>query len=90
MLKNSFRKIFKILSRIIILLLVLIIIYILVPAFPHPLFKHKMEYGNLTVYSDKNFPDNFLEILDDIQFRIEKLEIYDSTFYPDIFIFIDY
>ena len=61
--KRVLRKIFKIISRIFILFLILIAIYILVPAYPHTLFKHTMEYGNFTVYSDKKFPDNIHERL---------------------------
>ena len=79
-------KVFKITYRILILLVLLIAFYILIPAFPHPIFKHKLVYENFSVYSDKELPENFTDILKETKFRIENLEIYDPSFKPDIFI----
>ena len=80
------RKIVRTLFRIIILFLILLFIYAIVPAYPHLIFKHKMSYKNFSVYSDKKLPSDLMEKLDETIFRIEKLEIYDSTFNPDVFI----
>ena len=83
---STIRKISKIILRIIVLFLILIVIYILVPAYPHLIFKHKIEYGNFSVYSDTKLPDNFIDVLKETELRIRKVEVYDSTFRPDIFI----
>jgi hypothetical protein len=59
---------------------------VLVPAFAHPILKHRLEYENFLIYSDQKLQDTIKDILKETKFRIENLEIYDPAFKPDIFI----
>jgi hypothetical protein len=67
----------------------LVLIYIAVPAFPHLLFNYKITHKNFTFYSDQKFADDFADYMLEVEQRIEGLEVYDSTFSPDIFICSD-
>jgi len=68
------------------ILLIVFVIYLLVPAYPQLLFPFKQSHKNITLYADEEIPYNFTEILEDVESRIRSLEIYDTTFYPNIFL----
>ena len=80
------KSISKWLIRTLIFILSLALIYIAVPAFPHPLFNYKIEYKNFTFYSDQKFPANFNIVISEVETRINNLEVYDTSFSPNIFL----
>ena len=71
--------------RFVILLLILLIIYIAVPTYPQPFFDFIIQHKNFTVYSDEQIQEDFIKIIDEVEFRIKDLEIYESTFQPKIY-----
>lgn len=79
-------KILSWILRLFLFTLMLIVFYILTLAYPQPLFAHKLKYNNFTVYSDKEIPNNFTDILKDVENRINILEISDTTFSPSVFL----
>ena len=84
--KKTVRKLLKWILRIFLLFLIFVAFYILILAYPKPLFANKLTHNNYTVYSDEEIPTTFTEILKDVENRLKVLEIYDSTLTPNIFI----
>lgn len=67
-------------------LLLLILLYIGVLFYPNPLFSHSYVYNNYTVYSDRPIPKEIEQVLDDVESRVSKSELYDKKDKHNIFI----
>ena len=66
--------------------LLLLLLYIGVLFYPNPLFSHSYVYNNYRVYSDRAIPKEIENILDDVESRISKSELYDTKDKHHIFI----
>jgi hypothetical protein len=62
-------------GRALIALVPILAIPISAVAFPYPFFEHSKEYGHCVVYSDGEFDAGFAEVMDDVNRRLECVEI---------------
>lgn len=75
--KPVLRKIRKTTYWILVVFVLLVILDIAILAFPQPLFPHKIEYGNFSFYSDKEFSAELDSVAREIGRRLESIEIFD-------------
>ena len=77
--KLVLRKIKKIVYWTIAVFLLLIMLDITILAFPQPFFSHKVEYGNFTFYSDREFTAELDSAVQEVDRRLKQIEIYDPA-----------
>ncbi len=65
---------------------VLVGMYLSVYFFPYPFFPHHIEHAGFSVYSDREIPKDFEQVLDDARFRVEAMELYRGAKNPRIFV----
>jgi hypothetical protein len=72
----------KSVARIASLIACIALAYLLILAFPEPLFAHHFSYRNYQVWSDRPIPAAIGSVLDDTTRRLQTSEIYppDATF----------
>jgi len=85
--KSRFRLLAKWLLRIFLIIVLIFGLWISLLAFPQISLKYKNQYGCCTVYSDEPFENNFKEIMNDVNNRLQAVEMHDSTKTPHVFIY---
>lgn len=73
--KSIFKKIGKWSLRLFLFLCLVQLIQLSILAVPYPFFTEKFEYQNYTVYSDEEIDSGFQETLDNVNERLEAVEI---------------
>lgn len=63
-----------------------VVVYLLVLAFPHPLFPHTLSYRDFTVHSDQPLGREMHPVLDRASARIASSAVHDSTAHHTIFL----
>lgn len=84
--KSRFRVLARWIFRIFLAIVIIFGLWMSILAFPQALFEYKGQYGCCTVYSDEPFNDNFEDIMNDVNNRLQTVELYDSTKTPRVFI----
>lgn len=73
--KSTLKKIGKWSLRLFLFLCFLLLMQFLIIAVPYPFFSEKLEYKNYTVYSDAEIDSSFHQTLDNVDKRLEAVEI---------------
>ena len=68
------RRIAKWTVGLLLVLLAVGILYIGILVFPSPLFAHSEHYGTYRVYSDEPIPDDFGNVIEDLDGRLRAME----------------
>jgi hypothetical protein len=84
--KISLRKIFKWILRIFIGILCIAALHFTILSYPQPLFGYSYNYGRYSVHSDRPINFTIMSSLDAVESNISRLEIFDPSFQPNIFI----
>ena len=72
--RNWLRSTGKWLARAVLVLLLLLALDIAILAFPSPLFAHKQNFGEFTVYANHAIPDECGDIVEEARQRIQAME----------------
>lgn len=73
--KSTLKKIGKWVLGLFLFWCFLVLLNILIFVVPYPFFSEKLEYKNYTVYSDAEIDSSFHQILDNVNKRLEAVEI---------------
>jgi len=73
--KSTLRKIGKWVLRLFLLWCFLALLQILIIVVPYPFFPEKLEYKNYILYSDAEIDSSFYQILENVDKRLEAVEI---------------
>ncbi|MDH3891892.1 MAG: hypothetical protein OEV49_12485 [candidate division Zixibacteria bacterium] len=71
-------------------MMTIILMWLAPLAFPHPLFDHEFRAGNLNFYSDADFDTEMQTIAQEVDRRLQAIEIYDRHEDLDVFLCRDH
>lgn len=83
---RNFRKPLKYIHWGLVSLMTIILMWLTPLAFPHPLFEHEYNVGGLTFYSDGEFDTEMQAVAQEVDRRLQAVEIYDSQVELDVFL----
>lgn len=66
--------------------IVLFALYLSVFFLPYPLFPHHIEHAGFSLYSDREIPEDFKQILEDARLRVDAMELHRGQAPPRIFV----
>jgi hypothetical protein len=80
------RHIAKSLGIVLGALLCLLVLHALLVIFPQPLFRHHLTYGNFTVRSTEEIPDEVKTVLDRVASLLSASELDDASFHHRVYL----
>ncbi len=80
------KKLLKVIGIILLFLISITVLYSIIFCNPQLLFKYKVVNENLTLYSDEPIPMNAMNILEEVQAKLSKSEVYKPEISYKIFV----
>jgi hypothetical protein len=84
--EHGIRKVAKRVLWGLAVVIVVIALYLAVFFLPYPLFPHHIEHAGFSLYSDREIPEDFKQVLEDARLRVDAIELYRGQAPPRVFV----